>query len=114
METAYKACVCLRAALRVLHLLAVQQMDPERGGYDELYAAVRGAAAWHELLWKPEMTLSVQLRMRSCQGWNHSTIAQQCIQDAIADAVRDRGWVFDTRKKDFCFAFLHLLLSILL
>jgi 23S rRNA G2445 N2-methylase RlmL len=93
MGTAYKACVHLRAALRVLHLLAVKHMDPEKRGYEELYAAVRDAAPWQELLERSEMTLGVQLRMRSCQGWNHSTAAQQCIQDAIADAVRDHGCV---------------------
>lgn len=93
METAYQACIRLRAALRVLHLLAVKYMDPDRRGYDELYAAVRAAAPWHEFLAHPGMTLGVQLRLRSCQGWNHSTAAQQCIQDAIADAVRDYGCV---------------------
>lgn len=91
MDTAYRACINLRAALRVLHLLAVKYMDPEKRGYGELYAAVRASAPWHELLGRPGMTLGVMLRMRSCQGWNHSTAAQQCIQDAIVDAVRDYG-----------------------
>lgn len=98
METAYRACIRLRAALRVLHLLAVKYMDPSRRGYDELYAAVRAAAPWHEFLGRSGMTVAVQLRMRSCQGWNHSTAAQQCIQDAIADAVRDHGCVLDVMQ----------------
>ena len=46
MEAAYHACIRLRAAVRVLHLVAEGKMDPDRGsGYDELYAIVRKAAA---------------------------------------------------------------------
>lgn len=91
MRTAYAASVRLRAALRVLHLLSIQEMDPRGQGYDELYAAIRRAAPWHEYL-GPDMSLGVELRLRSCSDWNHSTAAQQCVQAAIADAVRDAGW----------------------
>lgn len=90
MHAAYAACVRLRAALRVLHLLSVQYMEPHGEGYKELYGAIRRAAPWHEMV-HPGMTVGVELRLRSCSDWNHSTAAQQCVQAAIADAVRDAG-----------------------
>lgn len=90
MQTAYAASVRLRAALRVLHLLSVEHMDPHGQGYQELYSAIRRAAPWHEFV-RPDMSVAVELRLRSCSDWNHSTAAQQCVQAAIADAVRDAG-----------------------
>lgn len=90
MHAAYAACVRLRAALRVLHLLSIQYMEPHGQGYQELYGCIRRAAPWHEMV-RPGMTVGVELRLRSCSDWNHSTAAQQCVQAAIADAVRDAG-----------------------
>lgn len=90
MATAYHACLHLRAAIRVLHHLGTEDMDPEGRGYDELYDSVQRAAPWAELL-DASMTVSVNLRMKSCTGWNHSATAQQCIYDAISDAVRKGG-----------------------
>jgi hypothetical protein len=81
----------LRAAIRVLHLLAVRQMDPTGRGYDELYESIRAAAPWQEYLWRSGMTLRVNLRLRDCTGWNHTNAAQQCIQNAVADTVREHG-----------------------
>jgi 23S rRNA G2445 N2-methylase RlmL len=92
MQTAYNACLRLRGAVRVLHLLSVQTMNPDSGGYDELYAAVRRAAVWPDHM-RPGMTLSVDLRLRSCNGWNNSAAARNCILAAISDAVRDKGCV---------------------
>ena len=92
MDTAYRACLHLRAAIRVLHHLGTEDMDPAGRGYDELYDAVQRAARWGELL-DASMTVAVQLRMKSCSDWNHSATAQQCIYDAISDAVRKAGCV---------------------
>lgn len=91
MHAAYAACVRLRAALRVLHLLSVQYMNPHGQGYQELYGAIRRAAPWHEMI-RPGMDVGVELRLRSCSDWNHSTAAQRCVHDAIADAVTDAGY----------------------
>ena len=91
MEAAYHACIRLRAAVRVLHLVADSKMDPDRGsGYDELYAIVRKAAAWETMI-GPGMTFGADVRMQSCTGWNHSGMAQNCIQAAVNDALRDSG-----------------------
>eukprot|EP00892_Ulva_mutabilis_P010337 jgi/Ulvmu1/7676/UM038_0106.1 len=98
MQTAYAASVRLRAALRVLHLLSVEQLDPYGQGYDELYGAIRRAAPWHEFV-QPGMSVAVELRLRSCTDWNHSTAAQQCVQAAIADAVRDAGGTKPARAR---------------
>lgn len=65
-------------------------MNPHGQGYEELYGAIRRAAPWEEMV-RPGMTVGVELRLRSCSDWNHSTAAQQCVQNAIADAVRDAG-----------------------
>lgn len=98
VATAYHACMHLRAAIRVLHQLGTHALDPHGDAYDELYAAVQHVAPWHEHV-RPGMTLAVELRMRSCTGWNHSTVAQQCIQSAIADAVRARGCVASANSR---------------
>ena len=51
MEAAYHACIRLRAAVRILHLLGEGTMKPDQGsGFDELYAIVRKAAAWETML----------------------------------------------------------------
>ena len=35
----------------------------------------------------PGMTFGADVRMQSCTGWNHSGMAQNCIQAAVNDAL---------------------------
>jgi 23S rRNA G2445 N2-methylase RlmL len=98
IEAAYHACIWLRAAVRVLHHLSTQEMDPDGRGYDELYKVIRRTAPWQELL-RPGMTLAVDVRMQSCSDWNHSAMAQQCIHAAVSDALRDAGCALSVHAK---------------
>lgn len=74
MATGYAACLWLRTAIRVLHLIAVSSdvfaSDPESGTtgtneYDDLYNFVRHSVDWNELLFGGRQTFSVQVRESS-------------------------------------------------
>ena len=89
---AYHAAIRLRTAVRVVHLLHSDCMDPQGSGYEELYGIVRRAAPWAEEM-PDEAEIAIDVRMKSCSNWNHSGIARQCVFDAISDSLRDAGLV---------------------
>ena len=66
-------------------------MNPDGSGYDELYGIVRRVAPWCDLV-APDMTIAADVRLQSCKGWNHSTVASRCILAAVSDALRDNGY----------------------
>ena len=85
----YRANLWLRAATRVLLLLAEAPLDPEEPPGEELYRAFREAADWSDLL-PPGQRFAVDARVWSCTSLSNSQLLAVRAKDAICDAVRDR------------------------
>ena len=81
-ETALRACLSLRTALRVLE--PIGEFDAPDA--DALYGGVR-ALGWPELM-TPRQTLAVQATGKS-PGLEHGHFVELKIKDAICDALRD-------------------------
>lgn len=82
-EDAWRACLHLRAARRVLQPLGTF----EAGNADSLYAGAR-ALPWTEVL-TPRHTFAVEASIRD-SAFSHSGYVALKVKDAIADALRSR------------------------
>eukprot|EP00884_Botryococcus_braunii_P012866 jgi/Botrbrau1/21580/Bobra.174_2s0075.1 len=90
LATGYRANLWLRAAIRVLVLLAEGDLNPRQRGGDELYRFARESCDWPAVL-QPGQTFRVDARVRSCTDVPTTLLAHTRIRDAICDAMRDAG-----------------------
>lgn len=90
--TAYRACLWLRTATRVLHLLHETYIEADCFGDvpDAVYDAVRDSADWAALLRDGSATFSVQVRTDS-GGALEMTVRTRA-KDAICDSLRNKGY----------------------
>lgn len=96
-ETAYKACLWLRTATRVLHHLFTTPLDAYRPSAtaDVVYDATKHSADWPYLLEGGQLSFSVQVRTSEPDGRDTPNIArlvQIRVKDAICDGLRDVGY----------------------
>lgn len=90
--TAYKACLWLRTATRVLHLLCTSSipMTDRLSTLDAVYDLVKRSVNWSEYLREGRNTFSVQIRVPPNDSRMPSFRALQTrSKDAICDALRD-------------------------
>lgn len=122
--TGYRACVWLRAAMRVLEEVR-ETAELEEGGGNGVYEFVRRAAPWAVLLDGGKLSFSVQVRVsvgaeprkmrgrtevRGVQIGEHA--AQVRAKDAICDALRDEGYEKPPRPESHATADVPLFLVI--
>jgi hypothetical protein len=88
---AYRAVLWLRAATRVLQLVAAEPLDPYRPAGDTVYEAARALLDW-PLLLAPGQTLAVTAQVWSCSNVTNSQLVARRVRDAGCDAVRDARW----------------------
>lgn len=86
----YRANLWLRAAIRVLTVLAEGDLNPERAAGDTIYEFIRGAVDdWCGLL--PEgCTFLAEARVWDCSNVTSSHLVVQRVRDAVCDEIRDR------------------------
>jgi len=106
--TGYRANLWLRSAIRVLQLLAVDQIDPEADPYQEIYRAARQAAPWEQLL-PAGNTFKVQARANSCNFT--SNLVCQGVRDGICDHMVDAGRPRPLKPEDTAAADLPLIVN---
>ena len=82
LELAYRACLWLRSANRVLLLLTSFPVNSQA----DLYAGVQ-TIAWHEHL-DPEASLAVSFSVKDNPAINNSHFGAQKVKDAIVDQLR--------------------------
>lgn len=90
--TAYKACLWLRTATRVLHHVFTTSLDDvmPHDVPDAVYTIVKHGCDWRLLLSAGRQSFSVQIRMSSAETRLHSErLLQMRVKDAICDSLRD-------------------------
>lgn len=89
---AYKSCLWLRTATRVLHHLFTSAIEaPEPSSIpDAVYSVVKQSVDWPHILSAGHKSFSIQVRMSYNDSLNISEhIIQICSKDAICDNLRD-------------------------
>lgn len=87
---AYRACLWLRTATRVLHRLAEVDVDAHMASAvpDAVYDAVKHGADWPSLLREGRASFSVQVRASASSGASERVLRMRA-KDAVCDRLRD-------------------------